>query len=230
MKPDTSSPSGVVSEPAVAQGASLEATAGKRPQLIPGGGAPPDEEQASPQEQSELEQVVTKALRMIHGQKSRAATMKLLHDPNGTIPEVVGRAAVNLLSTIGDMKNASTKESISPDVLKEAAAYVIPELLTTGIAAGIFDVEDAPDGAEVGTGNTEYDQLVQLSTLEAAKAYGEKRLAGPNAEAESAAAADDWAAGVAEEVRNGTADPEYMARARPAPQGEAKPQLIETES
>jgi hypothetical protein len=203
-----------------------------RPQLIPGG-APPDgaEVAASPGEQAELDQVVNKALFMIHGRKSRADTVKMLHDPNRSVAEVVGNAAFRILSTISDQKNASTREPVSESVLEEAASYVVPELLEVGIAAGLFPIDPPDPGAEeVGAGNAEFDKQVQLALLEAVKAYGESELRSDRGPRRTEEAQNEWARGIAQEVQNGTADPEYMQVARSAlapPGGEANGTQLE---
>lgn len=208
-----------------------------RPRLNPGTDQQGGEVEASPGEQAELDQVVIKALKMIHGRESRDATLKTLHDPSLTVPEVVGRAAYRVLSSVSDQKRATTKEPVSEDVLQEAAGVVVPELLKVGIAAGIFPIEDDSETREeVGNTESEFDRTARLAMLEATKAYGENELRGPNAERRTLDAQDDWAQGISEEVQAGQADPEYMdiARTALAPAGQQqgaapakRPQLIE---
>lgn len=203
--------------PEAAEPSEPAAGGGVRPRLIPGSDQTEGEIAASPAEEAELNQVVAKAMTMIHGRKSRDAVVKALHDPRRPVPEVVGRMAANILMSVSDQKAAATNEGVDREILREAASYVIPELLTVGCAAGIFPF-DAPDDADendVGTGTTEFDQQARASMLEAVKVYGEAQLKKPGADAESGAAADEWARGVSQEVAGGHADPEYMAIARP---------------
>jgi hypothetical protein len=187
-----------------------------KPRLIPGSEQTEGEVPASPKDEADLDQVINKAMMMIHGKKSRDAVVKALHNPRDSVAELVGRTAANILMSISEQKGAATNEPLDPETMQEAAAYVIPELMTVGVAAGVFPFDGPEEGAgEVGQGTTEFDQQVRLATLEAVKAYGETQLRQPGAEAKSAEAGDEWARQVSAEVANGTADPKYMAMARP---------------
>lgn len=190
-----------------------------RPRLIPGTDKDTAELPATDAEQADVEQVVAKALMLIHGKKSRDRTLQSIHDPELTVAQAVGRVAVNVLTTIAGQKQAISREPLSESVMHEALGYVIPELLKVGVAAGIFPFDD-PDDDEPGTGNTPFDKQVRLATLEAVKAYGEKQLGSPEGARRSSEAQDEWARGVASEVQGGTADPEYtqMAQGALAPQ------------
>lgn len=201
-----------------------------RPRLIPGTDQTEGEVPASPQDEADLSQVVDKALLMIHGRKARDQILKSLHDPNGTVAEVVGRLTVQILMTISDQKSAGGGQKLSEDLLQEAAGYIVPELLKVGCAAGIFPFDD-PDSDEPGAGTDEFDKQVKMAMLEAVKYYGEKVLKQPDAQQRSDEASSQWAAGVAQEVDNGTASPEFMkamqAKGQPAQQPGAKRQLVE---
>lgn len=188
-----------------------------RPRLIPGSDQTEGEIEASPEEQAALEQVIAKAMSMIHGRKSRDDVLKALHNPRASVAETVGNIAANILSAVGEQKATASGEGLDDDTFEEALSYLIPELLTVGSAAGIFPF-DAPadDAEEVGQGTTEFDQQVRMSMLEAVKAFGEQQLRQGGAEAKSARAADEWASQVRAEVEGGTADAEYMAVARPS--------------
>jgi hypothetical protein len=186
-----------------------------RPRLLPGTDETSGEFAAAPSEQAELEQVVDKAMRMIHGRDSRDQTLRALHDPSATVAETVGRAAYRVLSAVSDQKRATTKEPVSETVLQEAAGYVVPELLKVGIAAGLFPIEDDSESRdEVGDTDSEFDEQVRLAMLEATKAYGENELRGPNGARRSEEAQDEWTRGVAQEVSSGSADPEFMQMAQ----------------
>lgn len=186
-----------------------------RPRLVPGSDQTDGEAPATPQDQAELDQVVKKALYFIHGKKSRDEVLKQLHDPSMSVAEAVGRTAFNILMTVSDQKNAVTKEPVDEQVLKEAAGYVIPELMTVGCVAGIFPFDAPPDGGagqeEVGKGKTEFDRQCGLALLEATKIYGEKVLRGDQGAQRSQDAQDQWAHGVQQEVHGGQADPQFMA-------------------
>jgi hypothetical protein len=201
-----------------------------RPRLIPGTDQTEGEVPATPQDEADLDQTVNKALLMIHGRKSRDQILKSLHDPNGTVAEVVGRLTVQILMSVSDQKRASGGQPLSEEVLQEAAGYVVPELMKVGCAAGIFPFDD-PDSDEPGAGTTEFDKQVKMAILEAVKFYGEKVLKEPGAQQRSEEAGNEWAAGVAQEVDGGHADPKFMQMMQsgnggPAQQGDPK-KLIE---
>lgn len=201
-----------------------------RPRLIPGTDQTEGEVPATPQDEADLDQTVNKALLMIHGRKSRDQILKSLHDPNGTVAEVVGRLTVQILMNVSDQKRASGGQPLSEEVLQEAAGYVVPELMKVGCAAGIFPFDD-PDSEEPGAGTTEFDKQVKMAILEAVKFYGEKVLKEPGAQQRSEEAGNEWAAGVAQEVDGGHADPKFVQMMQsgnggPAQQGSPK-KLIE---
>lgn len=153
---------------------------------------------------------------MIHGTKSRQAVVKALHNPREEVASVVGRTAANILMEISKQKQAVTKEPVPEDILQEAAGYVIPELITVGVAARIFPFDDHEgNGDSVGTGATKFDEIAKMAMLEATKVYGEAQLRAPGAEAKTEQAGNDWAGEVSREVQNGTASPDYMKLARP---------------
>jgi hypothetical protein len=186
-----------------------------KPRLIPGS----DEQgeiAASPEEEAVLDQVVSKAMTMIHGRKSRDAVIQSLHNPREEVAAVVGRVGANILMAVSEQKGVATGVPVDPEILREAAGYVIPELMQVGVAAGIFPFEAPDDDAEeVGAGTTEFDQQSRLAMLEAVKVYGESQLRQPGSQAKSEAAGDEWARGISQEVQDGTADSQYMAVARP---------------
>lgn len=186
---------------------------GLRPRLIPGSDATSGNMPAGPQEQTDLNQTVDKALRMIHGRTSRNAVLRTLHDPSETIAQVVGRATFNILMSISDQKKASTGEPLPENILQEAAGYVVPELMTVGCTAGIFPFEAPPDSAptQPGQGSTEYDRQCRLAVLEATKAYGESVLKSPDGQRRSGEAQDQWASGVQADIQAGKADPQFMS-------------------
>lgn len=191
-----------------------------RPRMIPGTDADTAELPATDAENGDLEQVVSKALMVIHGRKSRDRVLEQLHDPDLTVAQAVGRVAYAVLSTIAGQKQATTREPLSESILHEALGYVVPELLKVGVAAGIFPFDD-PDDDEPGAGDGDFDKQARLATLEAVKVYGEQQLRSPEGGRRSGEAQDEWARGVAMEVQGGQADPEYtqMAQGALAPGG-----------
>jgi hypothetical protein len=198
-----------------------------RPRLIPGSDQTEGEVPAAPQDEADLDQTVNKALLMIHGRKSRDQILKALHDPNGKVSEVVGRLTVTILMSVSDQKRAGGSQPLSEDVLQEAAGYIVPELMKVGCAAGIFPFED-PDDDEPGSGPGEFNNQVRMAMLEATKYYGEKILKQPGAQQRSEEAGTQWAAGIAREVDNGTASPQFMQAVQGQGQAAGKPrQLIE---
>jgi len=214
-----------------------------RPRLIPGTDAQSGDVPASRGEEADLRQAVTKALYMIHGRQSRDAVLSSMHNPNETISQAVGRTAAHILMTVEDQKKASGAGPIDHEVLKEAASYVLPELLQVGISAGLFNLRPPAgeaDGAPApaatdeasgpGVGTDAYNKVLRMAMLEATKVYGEKQLQGPNAKQLTEQAQNDWARGVAQEVQDGTASPQYMKMVGRAGQQQAAPQLIPQEA
>lgn len=205
-----------------------------RPRLIPGTDATQGNVPASAQEQADFRQLMIKAGQIIHGRASRDAVLNSLHQPDRTVAQAVGATAAQILMTIDGQKQAVTQAPLSPEVLKEAARYVIPELMDVGISAGIFPIKPPPGGPATnmdgpgnerdqgpGAGTDVYNREIRMALLEATKVYGESQLKGPNAQQLTAKAQDDWAANVRQEVQNGTADPAYMKRVAPRTQSGA---------
>lgn len=201
-----------------------------RPRLIPGTDAKGGSVRASTQEQADLKQTLMKAGTMIHSRASRDAVLRSLHNPGITVAQAVGKTAAQILMTISAQKQAVTHVPLSPDVMKEAARYVVPELMNIGISAGIFPIRppsssDAAAGAGglgtddqqsgPGMGADPYNKSLRMAMLEAAKVYGESQLKSPQGPAMTQAAQNLWAHKVREEVANGTADPRYMSMVAP---------------
>lgn len=190
--------------------------------MIPGTDATSGNVPASPEEQADLHQLMTKAGNIIHGRQSRDAVLDSLHQPNKTVAQAVGQTAAQILMTIDDQKQATTQQPIDHDVLKEAARFVIPELMDIGISAGIFPIRKPADGAAdnghdqgPGVGTDDYNKQLRMAMLEAAKMYGESLLRKPGAQQLSSAAQDMWALGVRKEMADGTADPKYKSMVQP---------------
>ena len=164
---------------------------------------------------------------MIHARASRDNVLASLHQPNKTVAEAVGQTAAQILMTINQQKQAVTRQPLDDDVLKEAARYVIPELMDIGISAGIFPIKP-PAGAMAsdtsgkgngkdsgpGVGTDDYNKQIRMAMLEATKVYGERQLQSPNAPQLREQAQNDWAENVRKEVANGTANPQFLAKAK----------------
>ena len=193
-----------------------------RPRLIPGTDATSGNVPASAAEQADLRQLLVKAGNMIHSRASRDQVLSSLHDPQSTVAQAVGRTAAGILMAASSQKQATGAGPIDTDVLKEAAAHVIPELMDVGISAGIFPIKPSPGGGpdgSVGVGTDPYNREIRMAMLEATKAYGEAQLQRPDAANLKEQAGNEWAQNISHEVANGTASPAYMAIARPNPQG-----------
>lgn len=200
-----------------------------KPRLIPGSDAQKGNVPASPQEQRDLQQCLTKAGMMIHGRSSRNETLNSLHAPNMEVSQAVGKTAAQILMTINQQKAATTGAPLSDEIMREAARYVIPELMDVGIAAGIFPIKPPPGGADApGSGSDQYNKQVRMAMLEATKIYGEDKLRSPQHAQLTEQAQNDWAQNVQHEVASGTADPKFMARVRAGqqPNGAPTPQLV----
>lgn len=200
-----------------------------RPRLIPGTDATSGDIPATPAEQKDLEQTLIKAGNMIHSRASRDQVLASLHDPSGTVSQAVGRTAAHILMTIDGQRQATGAGPLDHDVLKEAAAHVIPELMDVGISAGLFPIkpwEGKGDGGTVGVGADPYNREIRMAMLEATKIYGEAQLRRPDAAQLTEQAGNDWADNVRKEVSDGSASPAYMAKVRPQ-NAEGAPALID---
>lgn len=213
-----------------------------RPRLIPGTDQTRGNVPASPQEQDDFRQLMIKAGQIIHGRASRDAVLNSLHQPDKTVAQAVGSTAAQILMTVDGQKQAVTRTPLSPELLKEAARYVIPELMDVGISAGLFPLRPPPGGAASntdgsgngrdqgpGAGSDVYNREIRMAMLEATKVYGQAQLNGPNAKQLTANAQDDWAANVRQEVQSGTADPSYMRRVAPRTSSGA-PAIVDEQS
>jgi hypothetical protein len=175
----------------------------------------PDQVPASPDEETQYQQAESKAMRMIHGRKTRDRVIDLLNDEKVPVQQAVGRAAEQIVMTIADQAKAA-KVELSNDLLMNLGVQVTKELLDVGIAGGFFPLKE---------GTPEYEKTLQLAVLEGVKAHGEKVLAGPDGAKASEEAQNHWAGQVAQEVDDGTADPEYLQMARGG--GQPQRQLLE---
>lgn len=167
-----------------------------------------DEPTATPQDEQQLEQAVTKMRRMVHGRSSRNQVIDQLNDKDVPVPQAVGRTAAGIVGTIEQQAKASGI-ALDNSVLVELGMHTVQELLEVGIAGGFYK------GLKEGT--PQYEEVAKLAMLEGAKSHGEKILAGPGAQKASEQAQDYWAQQIAQEVDNGTADPRYLAAARSGP-------------
>lgn len=195
-----------------------------RPRLIPGSDDQHGNLPAPPEEQRDLQQTLIKAGTMIHSPKSRDAVLNSLHQPDKTVAQAVGQTAAQILMTVDQQKQAVTKVPLAPEIMREAARYVIPELMNIGISAGIFPLKPPPgseggpgpqsqgnDENGPGRGSDPYNRELRMAMLEATKVYGEAKLKSPEGPQLTAQAQDEWASNVKREVASGTANPQYMA-------------------
>lgn len=153
-----------------------------------------DENTVSPEEQAQYDQFVTKALTLIHGEKSQDAILEQLNQKDLELYEAVGRSAAQMAMALADQAKAAGIE-LSPDVVWHATKdYIVPELFEIGEASRIFP--EAPQ------------EQIDMAFLEATKVYGEQMLEGPDGGKLSEEAENFYAEQVAREVDSGEVDPD----------------------
>lgn len=163
-----------------------------------------EESQATPQEEAQLEQAVTKMRRMVHGRSSRNQVVDQLNDKDVPVQTAVGRTAAGIVGTIEKQAKASGVK-LSPELVVQLGMHTVDELLEVGIAGRFFPLK---------AGTPEFQKVADLSMLEGAKFHGEQLLRGPDAGKLSEEAQNSWAHNVAQEVDDGTASPDYLAATR----------------
>lgn len=152
-----------------------------------------DENTVSPEEQSQYDQFVAKAGKLIFKKKSRDAVLEQMNQKDMPVYAAVGRAAAHLAGALVDQAKASGVK-LSPDVVFHATAdFVIPSLFEIGQTAKIIPADD------------DQNQM-HMAFLEAQKVYGEQMLKGPDAKKLSGDAQDFYAEQVGNEVDSGQAD------------------------
>lgn len=163
------------------------------------------EQPATPEQEQQLNQAVTKMRQMVHGRQSRDHVIDQLNDRNVPIQEAAGRTAANIVGTIQDQAEASGVK-LDGDLLVQLGMHTVDELLDVGIAGGFYKLKE---------GSPELQRVAEMAMLEGAKAMGNKLLASPKAGKHTEDAQNAWAHQVANEVDSGTADPRYLAMTRP---------------
>lgn len=130
-----------------------------------------DSVKATPEEQHQYNQMVTRAKQFIHGQKSRDAVLKMLNVQGQPAFENVGRATasiVQMLETTAEKSGAP----LGQDVLFHGGMAIAQDLLNLGIKSGSFG-KVKPD---------QQPHLLQLSVLAAMKHYGNAQIQGGTAQ------------------------------------------------
>lgn len=164
---------------------------------------PLDEEQVSPQEQAQYNQVVKHAATAIY--KSPEAIVAALKEAETPIHVSAGRIAAQIGMAI-EQKAEASGDKLSPDVMFHAGDEVIGMILDLGIKAGVVQVDPESE---------EYQKLAGMALMEASKAFGERILADPKQQPLATDEAGNvWAQQVAREVEAGTADPAFMQTAQ----------------
>jgi hypothetical protein len=125
---------------------------------------------ASPEEQHQYNQMVTKAKQFIHGKQSRDAVLKMLNLPGKPAYENIGRAAANIVQMIEKSAESSGMQ-LSQDVMVHGGMAIVQDLLNTAKTAGVLGKVD----------ESQLPHLFQLSVLEAVKQYGQSMIAAGNA-------------------------------------------------
>lgn len=129
--------------------------------MMPGDAVDQEATEPSDQEQRDYTQIVTSAMKFIHGPKSETV-LRAMNNPRIPVHQAVGRFAAKLVTMIQNSAQSAGSE-LSPEALREAfAGEIIPDLLDLGQAGGLWDLSEA-----------EMDEEVQNAALATAKLYGE---------------------------------------------------------
>lgn len=160
-----------------------------------------EEVPATAQEEGQLEQAITKMMRMVHGRQSRDATIDAINNHQVPVHEAVGRQAAVIVATIKEQADAAGVK-LDDEVLLNLGQHTVNELLEVGMAGRFFPFED---------GSPQHIEVFKLSMLEGVKVHGEQVLRGQDAKRLTDEAGSYWAQQIAREVDEGTADPEFLA-------------------
>ncbi len=152
-------------------------------------------------EQQQYDKFVSRAIAFIHDEKTQPAVLNMMNQSGDDIHVNVGRAAARIVQMI-EQSAAQAGDPIGEDVLYAGGQEIVADLLETGVEAKIFPLS---------VDSQEYDQALELSLLEAMKAYGEDLLKGPEGKQVSAQAQDAYASEVAAEADAGYSDPALAA-------------------
>lgn len=181
-----------------ARDASVPTTAYPTPTGLMPGQTEFNEEEATPEEQAQYDQLVNKALDFMG--KNASQILAGINDKSKPVHENVGEAALQMGMNIKGQASAAGVE-ISPDVLLGAGAEIIAHLMELADAGGILPFEADSD---------EYDQELSMALLHATKLAGDEFLKGPGNTPEAQEEAGNFIAqGVAKEVQAGEVDPSF---------------------
>ena len=172
-----------------------------RPTGLAPGEEPPeavegDPEKPTAEEQRLYNRFVMRAINFIHGEQTQNKVLAMMNHPDQPVHVNVGRAASRIVQLI-QQSAESSGQRLPDSVVYSAGQEIITELLETGVEAKIFPLE---------IDSKEYDQTLDLSFLEAVKAYGEDLLKGPDGEQVSREAQDAYSREVAREADAGEID------------------------
>ncbi len=156
------------------------------------------EEEVSPEEQAEYDQIVRAAATLIY--KNPRKTLESMNFDDLPVHQAVGRTAAKIGEAV-EASAAAAGKKLNPDVIWHAGSEVIEMLMDLGTQSKVFTLD--PEGEE-------YQQEAAMALMEAEKLLGEKALRDPKKAAKlSAEASDAWAWNIAKEVDGGQASPEY---------------------
>jgi len=134
------------------------------------------EEQANPDEQEEYNDLFIRAMAMVNDnkvppKKKRSLAqevVKMLSTKGKEAYVSVGTTAGLLMTQLVDTAKRAKKEYSGP-VIQEVGMDLVAELVDIGRESGA--IKDAPE-----EGTPEYDKLLEMASLEAAKFYGEYQI------------------------------------------------------
>lgn len=160
-----------------------------------------DSETPTAEEQQLYDKFVTRAIAFIHGKETEGSVLQMLNQKDAPVHENVGRAAAKIVQMV-QQSAESAGQKLPDSVVYGAGQEIVADLLETGTEAKIFPLD---------VDSKEYDQALELSFLEAVKAYGEDLLAGPDGEQLSQQAQEGYVREVAGEADRGEIDPAFAA-------------------
>lgn len=194
------------------------------PDQGPPGVDPLDEEAPTPEEQQFYDTFVNKAMEFIHSPKSGRAVLKHLNQTDLSVPEAVGRTTAMIAKNIVQSAKMGNVK-VPPEAVFNAGQEIVEELFELGSRARIFPIDWPEEDADNLT--PEQQQMTQDAYAMAAQYYGEDLLKGPDADSLKTEAQDEVLRQVQNEVKAGTASPDFMVTDGNTVEGGVKRALIQ---
>lgn len=124
-----------------------------------------ESDQATPQEQAQYDEIVTRMMSMIHDPQTGKSIVDAMKGGQRSVGSAVASAAEKLILFAKESSKAQGVE-FAPEALREAfGKEIIPELVDVGEAEGLWELDEK-----------EYEKAVQDSVMLATKRVGETMI------------------------------------------------------